>query len=83
MGRSMVHTENITTPVISFVFMDDPMTKLKCVRQFLEFMPRAKHEIRLRRPEELGVKKLGHQDLFRRKNEAAWQGIWSGVRNGA
>jgi predicted alpha/beta hydrolase len=60
MERIMVHTENRTAPVISFVFTDDPMTKLKCARQFLEFTPHAKHEIRLRRPEELGVKTLGH-----------------------
>jgi len=72
---------DIKARVISFVFTDDPMTKLKCARQFLEFMPCAKHEIRLRRPEELGVKTLGHQDLFRRKNEAAWPEIWSAVKD--
>jgi predicted alpha/beta hydrolase len=69
--------KDIRTPIISYVFTDDPMNDVKTARDFLEFMPAAKSEIRLRRPSELGVKSLGHQNLYRRTNEAAWPEIWT------
>ena len=68
--------DDIKAPIVSYVFTDDPMTDTKSSRQFLEFMPHAKSEIRFRRPLELGgVRTLGHQNLFRRYNEAAWPEI--------
>lgn len=74
--------EEMKAPIISYVFSDDPLTTAESARTFLTFLPRAAKEIRVRRPADLGVKALGHQDLFRRKNEAAWSEIWTAVING-
>ncbi|MRR14896.1 MAG: alpha/beta hydrolase [Deltaproteobacteria bacterium] len=74
--------DEMTAPIISYVFSDDPLTTAESAQTFLQFMPRAEKEIRLRRPADLGVKALGHQNLYRRKNEAAWTEIWAAAING-
>ena len=71
------HFNDVTAPIVSYVFTDDPMTTAKSAQKFLSCLPNAKSEIRLRRPGDLGVKSLGHQDLFRRTNAAAWPEIWA------
>ncbi len=71
------HFEAVAAPIVSYVFTDDPLTSPAAARRFLEFLPNAKAELRVRRPSELGVRSLGHQDVFRRASAAAWPEIWS------
>jgi predicted alpha/beta hydrolase len=72
----------ISTPILSYVFTDDPLTTPETARGFLEFMPKAKKDVRVRRPSDLGVKALRHQDVFRRSNAAAWPELWRAVLEG-
>ncbi len=73
---------DITAPIISYVFTDDPMNDVKTARDFLQFMPNARGEVCLRKPAELGVRALGHQNLYRKNNEAAWAEIWRAAIEG-
>lgn len=66
----------LKTPIVSYVFTDDPLTTPEIAGKFLEVLPNAKKDVRVRRPSDLGVKALGHQDVFRRHNAAAWPEIW-------
>jgi hypothetical protein len=59
------------------------LTSPETARDFLEFMPKAKKDVRVRRPSDLGVKALRHQDVFRRSNSAAWPELWKAVLEGA
>jgi predicted alpha/beta hydrolase len=74
---------DIRSPIISYVFTDDRLTTARTAHKFLEFLPRAKNEIRLKKPAELGVRELGHQNLYRHKNEAAWPEIWNAATGGS
>jgi len=67
----------ITAEIISYVFSDDPLTTEASARELLEFYPHAKKEVRVRRPSEMGVKALLHQNVFRRSDSAAWPELWS------
>jgi hypothetical protein len=51
-------------------------------REFLELLPNAKKDVRVRRPSDLGVKALGHQNVFRRHSAAAWPEIWAAALEG-
>jgi predicted alpha/beta hydrolase len=74
--------DELATPIISYVFSDDPLTKPDIARAFLAFLPRAAGEVRVRRPSDFGVKILRHQDVFRRVNAAAWPELWRAVLEG-
>lgn len=74
--------DEMKAPIISYVFSDDPLTTADSARKFLQFMPRTGKEVRLRRPADLGVGALGHQNLFRSKNAAAWTEIWDAAIDG-
>jgi predicted alpha/beta hydrolase len=74
--------DEITAPIVSYVFADDPLTTRESAREFLLFLPNAKSDLRLRRPSDLGVKALGHQNVFRRRNAAAWPEIWGAALEG-
>lgn len=72
----------IKATIASYVFTDDPLTTAESAKKFLTCMPNARTEIHVLRPSDLGVKALGHQNLFRRKNEAAWPKIWDAAMDG-
>ena len=77
------HFNDITAPIVSYVFTDDPLITPENGRAFLQvFAPSAKKEMRVRSPSDLGVKSLGHQNVFRRHNSAAWPEIWGAVLEG-
>jgi predicted alpha/beta hydrolase len=74
--------DEIKAPIVSYVFTDDPLTTPESAREFLEFLPNAKKDVRVRRPSDLGIKALGHQNVFRRNNRAAWPEIWGAALEG-
>lgn len=67
----------IKATIASYVFTDDPLTTAESAKKFLMCMPNARTEVHVLRPSDLGVRALGHQNLFRRKNETAWPKIWN------
>jgi predicted alpha/beta hydrolase len=74
--------DEITAPITSYIFTDDPLTTPRSGRRFLEFLPHATKDVRVRRPSDLGVKALGHHHVFRRKNAPAWGEIWGAALEG-
>jgi predicted alpha/beta hydrolase len=74
--------DEVKAPIVSYVFTDDPITTPESARAFLEFLPNATKDLRVRRPSDLGVKALGHQNVFRRSNAAAWPEIWGAALEG-
>ncbi|MBP9649771.1 MAG: hypothetical protein KBE00_03045 [Syntrophaceae bacterium] len=67
---------DIRAPIVFCVFSADPLTTAESAQKLLTGMPNARTEFHVLRPSDLGVRALGHQNLFRRKNEAAWPKIW-------
>lgn len=82
-GRLQPHWFNeIRAPIAAIVFTDDPITNPETTRRFLAFMPNASASIRVLSPADLGVKRLDHQDIYRRRNAKAWPTILEAVLDG-
>jgi predicted alpha/beta hydrolase len=74
--------EEVAAPITSYVFTDDSLTTPASAREFLQYLPRATKDVRVRRPVDLGVTSLGHHGFFRRRNVAAWREVWDAALEG-
>ncbi len=68
--------DNVTSPIRSFIYTDDPIANVKTAPVMLKAYPNAPSEIITRKPSDFGLKAIGHSGVFREKNAAAWPEIW-------
>lgn len=66
----------VTAPIRSWLFTDDPIATPKTARDLLGCYPAAPVEVVLREPRDFGLKRVGHDGAFRRGREPLWQEVW-------
>ena len=64
--------DELDAPIRSWVFPGDPIATPKTAAAILDCYPAAPHEIVVRRPDEVGVERIGHEGAFRRGCERLW-----------
>jgi predicted alpha/beta hydrolase len=65
----------VSAPVRSWIFRDDPIATPVAAQALLSAYPRAPSTLILRRPEDYGVRRIGHEGAFRRGMETLWNEI--------
>jgi predicted alpha/beta hydrolase len=70
------HYTQVTGPIRSWVFTDDPIATPYTAQALLDFYPNASQEITVHDPAEYGVKRIGHEGAFRRDCTEIWDDIW-------
>ncbi len=75
--------DQITAPIRSFAYRDDPIANARSVPLLLSVYAKAKHETVWASPGDFGLRQIGHEGLFSRKSTKAWEPIWSWVLPGA
>jgi len=68
--------DQVTAPIRSWIFSDDPIATRGSGRDLLDVYPTAKRVLTLRTPHVLGVTKVGHDGAFRPGREQLWAEIW-------
>ncbi len=69
------HFAEVTAPIRSWIFTDDPIANTRTGPDMLKVYPNAPSELVVRRPAEYGVARIGHEGMFRRGMEAVWDEI--------
>lgn len=72
----------VTAPIRSWIFPDDPIATKSTAQDLLTCYPSAPHEIVLRSPSDIGVKRIGHEGALRRGREQLWSEVWSWLSEG-
>lgn len=67
---------DVTAPIRSWVFPDDPIATKSTVQDLLECYPSAPHEIVFRSPADIGVRRIGHEGAVRLGREKLWSEVW-------
>ncbi|WP_319826466.1 serine aminopeptidase domain-containing protein [Thalassovita sp.] len=70
------HYDQVTEPIRSWVFTDDPIATPRSARHLLESYPNAPHNVTLNRPGDYGLRRIGHDGAFRPGLEPLWRDIW-------
>lgn len=65
----------VTRPIRSWIFPDDPIANPRTAPELLAFYPNAPSELVLRRPAEVGARRIGHEGAFRSGMEPLWREI--------
>lgn len=65
----------VRAPIRSWIFPDDPIATQRTAPEMLAFYPNAASEIVLRRPAEVGAKRIGHEGAFRGGMERLWDEV--------
>ena len=63
---------DISAPIRSWIFPDDPIATPTTAPELLKVYPSASAEVQLRTPREIGVKRIGHEGAFRAGMEPLW-----------
>lgn len=63
---------DVRAPIRSWIFPDDPIANRTTGPELLACYPAAPSEIVLRRPEDVGVRRIGHEGAFRGGLEPLW-----------
>jgi predicted alpha/beta hydrolase len=71
--------EEITAPIRSFAYRDDPIANERSVPLLLSLFSKAKHETVWASPEDFGLRKIGHEGFLSRKAAKTWEPIWNWV----
>ena len=70
------HYDKVTAPIRSWIFPDDPVATPTAAADLLECYPSAPHDIVMRTPADIGVKRIGHEGALRKGREILWAEIW-------
>lgn len=70
------HYEDVTAPIASWIFTDDPIATENAARDILSCYPNAPQQLNLKPPSAYGVKRIGHEGAFRKGREALWSEVW-------
>jgi predicted alpha/beta hydrolase len=69
------HFDEVSAPIRSWIFTDDPIANPRTGPDMLAVYPRAPSEMVVRRPADYGVDRIGHEGAFRRGLEPLWNEI--------
>lgn len=69
------HFAEVTAPIRSWIFTDDPIANVRTGPDMLKVYPNAPSELVVRSPAEYGVGRIGHEGMFRRGMEPVWDEI--------
>lgn len=69
------HFAEVTAPIRSWIFTDDPIANTRTGPDMLKVYPNAPSELVVRRPADYGVARVGHEGMFRRGMEPVWDEI--------
>lgn len=72
--------DDVIAPIRSWVFPDDPIATPQAARDLMTCYPAAPHEIVLRQPSEVGVRRIGHEGAVRRGREKLWDELWDWLK---
>lgn len=81
-GMTTQFYDQVTAPIRSWVFPDDPIATQSTAQDLLSCYPSARHEIVLRSPSDIGVKRIGHEGALRRGRERLWSEVWAWLSEG-
>ena len=70
------HYSEIEAPIRSWIFPDDPIATPRAARELLKSYPNAPTEIVMRKPADVGVKRIGHEGALRKGRERLWDEFW-------
>ncbi len=69
------HFAEVTAPIRSWIFTDDPIANTKTAPRMLAVYPNAPGELIARQPVDYGATRIGHEGAFRRGMEPLWDEI--------
>lgn len=72
------HYAEVTAPVRSWVFSDDPIATPTAAQVVLDLYPNAPKQVIHRSPSDYGRPRIGHEGAFRKGMEPLWQEILDG-----
>lgn len=67
--------DQVTAPIHSWIFTDDPIATPRTARDLLTAYPNAPATITLTTPADFGVRRIGHEGAFRKGMEPLWDAI--------
>lgn len=70
------HYQDVTAPIASWIFTDDPIATEAAARDILSCYPNAATQVIMNSPQTYGVKRIGHDGAFRKGREELWSEIW-------
>ncbi|OIQ45441.1 MAG: alpha/beta hydrolase [Roseobacter sp. MedPE-SW] len=71
------HYADVTAPIRSWVFSDDPIATPRAAQDLLDCYPNAAKSLQVRTPADIGVRRIGHEGAFRAGREALWAECWN------
>jgi len=74
------HFRDVTAPIRSWIFSDDPIANPRTGADMLKVYPNAPGELIVRSPAEQGVARIGHEGAFRRGMEPLWDEIFDWLK---
>jgi predicted alpha/beta hydrolase len=69
------HYDQVTSPIRSWVFSDDPIATPRAAQELLSCYPNARTEIRVQTPQQIGRRRIGHEGAFRPGCELLWKDV--------
>jgi predicted alpha/beta hydrolase len=66
------HYDEVTAPIRSWIFPDDPIATPSTASDLLKCYPAAPHEVIIRKPSQVGVTRIGHEGALRKGRDALW-----------
>lgn len=76
------HYAEVTAPIHSWVFSDDPIATPTTAKDLLSVYPSAPHKINTRHPRDYRLKRIDHAGAFSRGREALWDEWWQWLAYG-
>jgi predicted alpha/beta hydrolase len=70
------HYNEVTAPIRSWIFSDDPIATPVAAQDLLGCYPNAPQSVQLRTPADIGVRRIGHEGAFRPGRDALWAECW-------
>ncbi len=75
-GRYSHQFDGVDSPICAWVMSDDPIATNTACGDTLGHYSKAKANMVVRTPKQLGAKKIGHEGAFRKGREALWAELW-------
>ncbi|GAA6181378.1 alpha/beta fold hydrolase [Shimia sp. NS0008-38b] len=75
-GRYPHHFDKVEAPISAWVLSDDPIATETACSDTLSHYPNCQKHLVVRRPFDLGSKKVGHDGAFRKGHEPLWEELW-------
>lgn len=72
----------VTAPIVSWIFTDDPIATPANARELLGLYTRAPWTVRVSAARDHGVKRIGHEGAFRRGMEPLWDEMFDWLADG-